>query len=255
MRLGSDPELFLVDASGRLKSVIDLVGGTKQAPKQIDGLPPGYTVQEDNVALELGIPPCSSATEYIHALQLCMNRALDMLPGLAYSPLSAASFPEEELAHPMASVFGCEPDFNAWTMQENRKPKAKDPNLRSAGGHIHVESNVDKADLVKAMDFFLSIPSVIMDKGLLRKKLYGKAGACRWKPYGVEHRVLSNFWVLKDSLIDWVWRNTARAEQFVRDGHIGTINTHADEIQRIINKNDVQAAQNMCGQFNLEVAQ
>ena len=253
MRLGADPELFLRNAAGSLVSVIGKVGGSKQEPLQIIDLPKGFTLQEDNVAIELGIPPAASAEEYITNLQTCMQRALQVLPGLEFDTRSAASFPDEELEHPMSWVFGCEPDYNAWTGKENRKPKADDKNLRSAGGHIHVESDVDRNELVKAMDFTLSIPSVIMDNGILRKKLYGKAGACRYKPYGVEHRVLSNYWIFSDRLIDWVWRNTSRAEQLVRNGLTDVVNQNAEEIQRIINTNDREAALNMCNQFNLEV--
>jgi len=58
------------------------------------------------------------------------------------------------------------------------------------------------------MDLYLGVPSVLMDKGELRKQLYGKAGAYRMKPYGVEYRTLSNFWIFSDTTIGWVWDNT-----------------------------------------------
>jgi len=68
------------------------------------------------------------------------------------------------------------------------------------------------------MDLFLGVPSVLIDDGKERKKLYGKAGAYRYKPYGVEYRTLSNFWVFEPGLIDWVWNQTEKALTHVKNG-------------------------------------
>ena len=102
------------------------------------------------------------------------------------------------------------------------------------------------------MDLFLGIPSVLMDKGHLRKNLYGKHGAYREKAYGVEYRVLSNFWIFNNRLIEWVWDNTSRAiaaaeSQFAiseEDGH---------DIIKAIDNNDVAIAEKLIKKFNLEV--
>src|SRR3546814_1862742 len=51
------------------------------------------------------------------------------------------------------------------------------------------------SDLVKQLDWYLGLWSLGKDKDKVRRSLYGKAGACRIKPYGVEYRVLSNFWI------------------------------------------------------------
>lgn len=256
MRLGADPELFLLDVSGKLSSVIGKIGGTKFAPLQIIDLPQGYTLQEDNVALELGIPPCSSPEEYIMALQTCMNKGLEYLPGYSYSKVSSASFPKEELEHPLANIFGCEPDYNAWTGEENPRPVVRNRRLRSAGGHVHVETDVPWQDMGKALDFYLSIPSVVMDntvEAIARRKLYGRAGACRPKPYGVEHRVLSNFWVFSERTINWVFNSAVKAEAAVKAGKLPVIESLGEEIQNIINTSDVEAALNMCNTHNLQI--
>ena len=57
--------------------------------------------------------------------------------------------------------------------------------------------------------------SVIADQGHLRKQLYGKAGAFRPKPYGVEYRVLSNFWIFDKEKTNTVWNLTERAVEHV----------------------------------------
>jgi nucleoside-diphosphate-sugar epimerase len=93
------------------------------------------------------------------------------------------------------------------------------------------------------------IPSVLMDEGELRKQLYGKAGALRYKEYGVEYRTLSNFWIFKEELIRWVWRNTARALENVSMDYT----PYADEIQQAINNSDKVLAKKLIDQFQLEV--
>jgi hypothetical protein len=153
------------------------------------------------------------------------------------------------MQHPLAHVFGCEPDWCAWTGNTNPKPVPPHPFLRSAGGHIHVETQEDKHQVVKGMDLFLGIPSVLMDDGELRKQLYGKAGALRYKEYGVEYRTLSNFWIFKEELIKWVWRNTARALENVSMDYT----PYADEIQQAINNSDKALAKKLIDQFQLEV--
>lgn len=249
MRLGSDPEVFLQDAAGKPISSIGYIRADKWSPLQIPDMEKGFTLQEDNVSLEYGIPPASSAEEFVHHIQAVMERSKEWVPGLSFSKLSCIVFPEDQMQHPLAHVFGCEPDWCAWTGNTNPKPVPPHPYLRSAGGHIHVETQEDKHQVVKGMDLFLGIPSVLMDEGEMRKQLYGKAGALRYKEYGVEYRTLSNFWIFKEELIKWVWRNTARALENVSMDYT----PYADEIQQAINSSDKALAKKLIDQFHLEV--
>lgn len=214
MKLGCDPEIFLVDAAGALVSAIDKIGGSKDMPRPIHGLGKGFAVQEDNVALEYNIPASASAEEFVSNINKVMGALRKEVSGmgLAFARLSAASFPAQELADPRALEFGCDPDYNAWTGKVNPKPKAPDPSLRSCGGHVHVGADIEDIEaFIRRMDLYLGVPSTIQDDGLLRKQLYGKRGAFRPKPYGCEYRTLSNYWVFDDALIKWVWNNTQLA--------------------------------------------
>jgi hypothetical protein len=249
MRLGSDPEIFLQDTNGKPISAIGYIQADKWNPLQIPDMEKGFTLQEDNVSLEYGIPPAATAEEFVHHIQAVMERSKEWVPGLTFSKLSCIVFPEDQMQHPLAHVFGCEPDWCAWTGNTNPKPVPPHPFLRSAGGHIHVETQEDKHQVVKGMDLFLGIPSVLMDEGELRKQLYGKAGALRYKDYGVEYRTLSNFWIFKEELIKWVWRNTARALENVSMDYT----PYADEIQQAINNSDKALAKKLIDQFQLEV--
>ena len=248
IRVGADPEVFLQNNAGKPISSIGYIKADKWNPMQIPDMPKGFTLQEDNVSLEYGIPPAASAQEFIGSINAVMQKSLDYLPELSFSKLSCIIFPEDQMEHPLAHIFGCEPDFDAWADKENRKPEPPHPFMRSAGGHIHVETEKDGKSVVRLMDLFLGVPSVLMDTGEDRKKLYGKAGAHRIKPYGVEYRTLSNFWIFSDRLIQWAWDNTQRAVESELD-----VSVYADRILQAINGNDKTVAKQLVEEFNLEV--
>lgn len=253
LRLGCDPEVFLLNQQGKFVSSIDKVGGSKLIPRQLEGMEKGFTVQEDNVALEFGIPPASSAKDFVSKIRAVMKETQEkIVPGYHFSNVSCVSFPEEEMKDTRAFVFGCEPDFNAWTKEQNVMPEVNDLYLRSAGGHIHVETNINKEIGVKYMDLFVGIPSVLMDQGHLRKQLYGKAGAYRPKPYGFEYRTPSNYWIFNDDLIEWVWRNTEYAIVHADQDDL-TIDNYSGLINDAINNNNTKVAQELVDAFGLEV--
>lgn len=236
--IGADPEFFIKKKYGGYASAVGLIGGSKWEPKKIDE--DGHAILEDNVAVEFNIKPASSFDEFRSSIHKVLDHIRGILPGYEFSKESAVSFPQEELMTPEAQMFGCEPDFDAWRECVNEKPCANDKNLRSAGGHIHVGSDLainNPVAVIRAMDLFLGVPSTQLDAGTLRRELYGKAGCFRAKSYGAEYRTLSNFWIFDDSLIQWAFEGTQRALEFVEKGN--TIDV-ADgyRIQRCINTNN-----------------
>lgn len=236
--IGADPEFFIKKKYGGYASAVGLIGGSKWEPKKIDE--DGHAILEDNVAVEFNIKPASSFDEFRSSIHKVLDYIRGILPGYEFSKESAVSFPQEELMTPEAQMFGCEPDFDAWRECVNEKPCADDKNLRSAGGHIHVGSDLainNPVAVIRAMDLFLGVPSTQLDAGTLRRELYGKAGCFRAKSYGAEYRTLSNFWIFDDSLIQWAFEGTQRALEFVEKGN--TIDV-ADgyRIQRCINTNN-----------------
>ena len=252
MRLGSDPEIFLQDKAGNFKAICGMLDGhDKWNPYQVPDMPNGFTFQEDNVAVEFGIPPAATVGEFKAHIKAVQQRFLEEYAHLSFSNLSAVVFPDSEMIHPSAHVFGCEPDFNAWTGSINKKPKPPVPNLRSAGGHVHIETQLDVRKVIQACDLTLGVPSVLMDKGELRKKLYGKAGAFRPKPYGGEYRVLSNFWIFEDRYVEWVWRGVDKALTMVSSG-VDLMSLKKD-ITSTINTSNKKNAQLLIKTFDLEV--
>jgi hypothetical protein len=257
-KLGCDPELFLSDREGNLKASCGLIGGTKEAPQPLPMLGEGFAVQEDNVAMEFNIPPAATMREFVDSITRTIKVLGDGINdtlGFHIDVRSCASFPEEELQHEQARVFGCDPDFNAWTGEKNPKPEAADKNLRSCGGHVHVgfeNGQVDKKRLIKCMDLTLGVPATIMDaKGAERRRLYGKRGAYRDKPYGVEYRVLSNFWVHHPKLIEWTWKQTAEAIAFAKSAF--NVDSYDKEVEKAINEGSREHAWQVIRDLGLEV--
>ena len=237
-KIGADPEFFLKNKYGHYTSAVGKIGGSKWEPKKLDEV--GHAILEDNVAVEFNIAPATTYDAFRSSIHKVLDHLRGILPGYEFSTESAISFPKEELMTPQAQEFGCEPDYNAWTKDMNMKPQADDPCLRSAGGHIHVGSDIainDPIGVIRAMDLFLGVDSTRLDTGTLRRELYGKAGCFRPKEYGAEYRTLSNFWIFNDSHIRWAFENTQRALEFVAQG-----NKINDEdgllIQRCINENN-----------------
>lgn len=252
---GADPEIFVAE-NGSVRSIIGKLGGTKEEPLPLP-IGEGFCVQEDNVALEFNIPASASKEEFISNIVMATRFLEDTVShqyNFQFYKQSAVSFPDDQLNDPAAHVFGCEPDFNAWTRRPNPRPKASDKNLRSCGGHVHIGSasmGLDREAVIRACDLFLGVPSVLMDDGILRKQLYGKYGAYRPKPYGQEYRVLSNFWVFDEKLIGWVWDSVALALDAVSNKF--DVEAEHENIKASINNNNKKLAQELVAKYNLMV--
>lgn len=253
--LGADPELFFKSKEGSHISAINRVGGSKDFPRDLGD---GYAVQEDNVAAEFNIPPAND----IYRWNEVLNRGIELVgeiasgDGLDLSHAASAYFDKKELRHPKAKEFGCDPDFNAWTVSMNPRPASAKSNFRTAGGHIHVGGieELDGLQVIRAMDLFLGVPSVLLDADTERRQLYGGAGAYRPKEYGVEYRTLSNFWIFDQKLREWVWEQTIRATEFVRDGNVLEDGTAlAASIKSIINGSDKEGAEALCLAYNINL--
>ena len=211
--IGNDVEFILTGKKGPVSS-IGIVGGTKSFPSPCDC----GALQEDNVLAEINIHPSKKASAF-------------------YGPL--------ELINPKALEFGCDPDINAWSQRVNKfkELRGKMASLRSAGGHVHVgisELTTDKRfELIQCMDAFIGLQAVLLDKDTQRKELYGKAGAMRMKPYGVEWRVPSNFWV--HSKYNRKWMFDAAMFCGITFSEVSHLYSKVDVVS-IINKNDKRAA-------------
>lgn len=247
---GSDIEFFLKTVRGEMFPAIGIVGGSKTQPKSLGQ---GYYIQEDNVAVEFNIPVCKSTKEFVKAVgngyQKCVNQ---LPPTLQPAYDASAEFADEYLYSPQAREFGCEPDMSAWTRDFNPRPKSNNTNLRSAGGHVHIGwENPDmetRFDLIKACDVFVGLPSIMEDFDTRRRELYGKAGAMRIKPYGVEHRLLSNYWLFDHNNTQRVINRYQQAIDFINYGH-KVEEAEAEDIVNTINKTQLGTAKKLLRKY------
>lgn len=255
--IGTDPEFFLKEtATGKLKSAIPFIEGTKHEPKTLKS---GGTIQRDNVAVEFATPPAVDGHDFVDKVRASFMEVLTHLPkGYELEPLPSANFDEDQLDNPEARAFGCSPDYDAWALCMNEPTAASQTNFRSCGAHIHVghvpgDGNeflldpMGKVETVKAMDLFHGIISTILDNSspaIERRKLYGKAGCHRPTNYGLEYRVLSNYWMKSPSTVMLMDSLTYDMLNAVRtDMHKSMIEEVGEhEIQSIINDGKVPEA-------------
>lgn len=267
--IGTDPEFFLRNKEDNAwESAIDIIEGTKDNPEK---LPSGSALQWDNVALEFATPPAGDVEEMIEKIRETFLDLKDKLPdNLEVVAQPSAEFSEDKLLCDEARMFGCDPDYDAWELMQNIPPDPDTTTLRSCGGHIHVgytegcgceflHDTFGKFHTIRLMDTFHGIISVVLDNSeaaIRRRELYGKAGCYRSTDYGVEYRVLSNFWLkspdlvrLMDSLVQDVLNYMKRYDyEFLTDldSEFDIVNTiGAEVIQNTINKSDVDMAKTM----------
>lgn len=191
--VGADPELFIInEKTKKVVSAVGLIPGEKGNPWRSNDMPEGFGLETDNILAEFNIPPVKDRLNFVNNIvymQKYINKFVKNInPDLGILCVASQTVPVSELQSDQAKLFGCDVDYNAYTMSANPKPKGTLTNLRSAGFHIHVGYNNPNTDtsltLVKYMDAFLGIPSVVKDKDKRRRSLYGKAGCFRLTDYG-----------------------------------------------------------------------
>lgn len=231
LTFGADPELFVLNPNGEFVSAAGMIPGDKANPHKVDG----GAVQVDGMAAEFNIDPVTNYKDFKKNIDKVQRQLAEMLPKgytLVATPTAKFSVEEWSKAPDEAKALGCSPDFDAWQKTVNPTPKSQDL-VRHAGGHLHFgwtegadtsdEGYVQSCvDLVRQLDWYLAAWSVLKDSDTERRSSYGKAGAMRFKPYGVEYRTLSNFW-LDNSSENYtlaVWNRMQKAIHDMKNGFL-----------------------------------
>lgn len=236
--VGVDLEYIVQADVGYIPAGFLPIQGTKGNPERY----PTGGVEIDCCAVELTMDPADNEDQFASTILKhleAMNKRYEDYGKLVAVP--SHTFDELAIrAAPHATTMGCSPDMNVWTMKQNPRPVAK-KGFRTFGGHLHIEKGTPQT--IKACDLTLGMWSVIADPDKKRRSLYGKAGAFRPKPYGVEYRVLSNFWCGDETLIRKVWRLVETAKEIAPevDDLVAAVGG-PKKIQQIINKSLMEDA-------------
>lgn len=240
---GSDPEFMLHDREGNLVSAIGRVKGTKD--KKIDLGRDNYLFY-DNVLAEMNVKPGEDEDSAIDNIRTCLTLVARVVKPAMLIQQASATYPKTECVHPDAKVFGCEPEYCAYDLKQIQAPDCTNT-FRSAGGHIHLGDKMPRFPLmapvaaegtvpdgeeavqrdwgrvwvVRMMDLFVGLPSVLLDNDpstAPRRKLYGKAGSHRPKmEYGVEYRATGNFWLSSPRMATLIYRLSMFTVDFVAE--------------------------------------
>lgn len=216
--VGADPELFMKNPNtNAFVSAHDRVPGTKYEPFKV----PFGAIQVDGTALEFNIDPAETVDQFVHNIKSVRETLTSYVPGFNVVAEPVANYDPEYFLWEIPSTaqeLGCDPDFCGWTLDQNPRPDPGNQPMRTASGHVHIgwmtgADVMDKAHyeycakVSRQMDYYLGMYSLLWDKDPTRRLLYGKAGAFRPKPYGMEYRVMSNRWLDSEALMRWVYNS------------------------------------------------
>jgi len=233
--IGTDPELMLFDKqSSEIVSAIPVIARSKYDPKELSN---GSKCYYDNTLIEFSVNPARNETEFVSILQQAFSEASASF-GNQYEMVAKPShmMSKKDCEHKDAIQFGCSEEFCAYDLRKCEPPEAGGT-FRSGGGHIHIGRDDykepsspflikgrSKVNVIKMMDLVVGVPFTGIESNdpaaLERKKLYGRAGRHRPTPYGVEYRVLSNYWVKSPVLAKLAYKLSERAVEAAQDASL-----------------------------------
>jgi hypothetical protein len=259
--VGSDVEFFLRNRQSKsFVSAEPYVPGTKYEPVRFDPAEPFFATQLDNILAEGNIPPARSAVEFSRHLRRLREHLQTLIPAdLELAAVAGGLVPLDQLQSEVSKTFGCDPSYNAWSLQVEPTPTLTADNeaFRCAGFHVHigytrpsVETNIA---LARAMDLYLGVPSVLRSEKVEKDRRsfgYGRSGNFRHQQHGVEYRSLSSAMV---DHAEWAYRAALQAVSAVNKGMSASIMANASHIQAAVNDIDKHTALWLVEMFGLEV--
>jgi len=275
--LGGDPEFFIGNKKGKILASDGFLP-SKYKPKKVRGKSESEDkdwksnrIYFDGIQGEMAMAPVTCRENMSINVYNCL-RAIDKAIGpdnkIILKPSVKVDRRIIEEADPDARVFGCEPDFNAYTLDQNTpEMDASRHPYRYAGGHIHLgvapnylgevaaneqalaQTPEGHIRLIKFLDLIVGIPSLLLDIGNgseRRRSKYGKAGCFRPTPYGIEYRTLSCWWIKSPITVSLVY-GLARVAwniclENMEKSFYKAIGYDKEDIRGMIDSGDIKAA-------------
>jgi len=263
--LGTDPEIF-IRRNGKI------IGSEKIMPKDgiiyrhgvtyLDAGPHENNVVKDGVQVELH-PTQSKCREILaNNIRQCLvllSYNMKKFPDteIDFSPLVEVSRDEMDSLSSDSKQLGCMPSFNIYG-EPRQQRNGEEYLFRSAGGHIHLGDDSTKKlndlltndkELVPLLDVIVGNTCVLIDRdagNVERRKVYGRAGEYRLPKYGIEYRVLSNFWLRSYPMMSLVMGLARFAVNVLNSGKKNTkaimSKVNIEDIRKAINENDFELA-------------
>jgi len=225
IRIGADPEGFLVDGNGDFVPAFGYVPGDKHNPYKLDG----GAVQVDGLAVEFNIDPVETADEFHKNIKKVlyqineMIHSVDKTLSLRWTPVAKFRPTIWNMAPEESKELGCDPDYDV-KGNVNPNPTAKLANspLRTAAGHIHIgwlDELIEDPTEPEHFGLCVDIANGFFKAGLSsynpytkeeheRLNYYGHSGSFRPKKYGVELRSPSNIWVAHEESQKLIFNQT-----------------------------------------------
>lgn len=258
-RIGSDPEIFVETAKGKLIPAFDFLG-SKEKPTIPKRAPTSYSNASHNTLYWDGFQ-AEFTTDDSHCMGWHSDSLQAGLEGIwkaatAYkkdaklSTKTVFDIPKKLLktSKPEFVAFGCNPSLNAYGMNGLQAPGTA-IDYRSAGGHVHLGmpglKQEDYINMVKGMDAILGVAGVSMFAKFddpRRRIMYGLAGEYRLPAHGVEYRVLSNAWLFHPMAANIVFDLARTAAMFGRNGLLKHWQATEQETIEVINTCNVEGA-------------
>jgi len=250
LTLGSDPEMFVFSGLKLLPAFEFLPPKGEGVEMYYDGFQAEWKYSHDENHCQNNL--------VLHTRQKLANleahaKAKDSNARLSLK--NVVRIPKEVLmtVEPMYVELGCQPSYNAYGLKGTPVQNPRKLDYRFAGGHMHfgtfnVRPNYDK--IIKTLDSILGVWSVGVARNLdnpIRRMYYGIAGEYR-KPkytegYGVEYRVLSNWWLASPALLQVTWDLGRLCVRLASSKHLKLWAGAEDETIDVINNCDFKRSE------------
>lgn len=270
--MGTDPEFFVADKKTGKILAADKFFPDKDHPMTIESLKadPRNKLFFDGIQAEINVTSATCRESVGYYVREGLRQAAQTIGKdnmIVVKPSVRVQKSVINAAKPEARIFGCMPDFNAYTRGTNTSEiDASNHPYRYAGGHIHVgvsssylkpgdrEYNLAKTEeghleVIKFFDYVSGPILLLMDKSpesKRRRSLYGSAGCFRPTPYGIEYRTPSCWWLKSSAGMSLAFGMVRVAynlllanlsEEFKK-----AVGYTEDEVRAIINESDIVGA-------------